>query len=348
MHPEAVVFTLQMEWTVWSFQSSLYCRLRKNEDEEAWYHRPYGATVSQVVSSGPRVWCRPARCYCSLAHSGRKPCSTLKAWPLSQLFCPSRGSEILGEAQLASVWVFLLLHAWQGGLPLPGLDLWNVNLASHQRGRGGQTFGRWSPSVRIASSLVWCKCYHSLTQSFSGAWTKKGKDSRIIIYSTTSWCIWWTKYFGSWASKAPNMQTRWQVKLLIISIIVIIGLICIILGPHWEQHPWEHMGQQTCRHCWRDKRPSRRHFPSAVAWRLGPIFERDISPGRSGAGISAGRGHSEAEACSSGRWCLAAGSAARRLMYDHRHMRLPSPRRAVQRLLEMKLADLPAVGAGIK
>ena len=35
-------------------------------------------------------------------------------------------------------------------------------------------------------------------------------------------------------------------------------------------------------------------------------------------------------------------------MYDHRHMRLPSPRRAVQRLLEMKLADLPAVGAGIK
>ena len=35
----------------------------------------------------------------------------LKAWQLSQLFCPSRGSEILGVAQLASVWVFLLLHA---------------------------------------------------------------------------------------------------------------------------------------------------------------------------------------------------------------------------------------------
>jgi hypothetical protein len=60
----------------------------------------------------------------------------------------------------ANNWMFLLSHPWSGGVPSLGSNLWNANLAFHQRGRGGHLFG--SPSRRVLIAVL----FESVTQSF--------------------------------------------------------------------------------------------------------------------------------------------------------------------------------------
>ena len=209
-----------MERKIWSFCSFPFCLLRNNKKDQA----PKVLSEELSLKSCPLGHEYDADLHDAIAHlrildgslpEDAKLVSGLRA---VNFFCARWDNKVLGEVQLTSVWLFLLLHSWHGYLPLPCLNLWNANLASHQRGRGGRTFECRSPSVSNAT-LCFGHALRAVMQSFPGVWTRMGRNSRIFFFSTRRCCILWMTFSGTWASKAQNTLRRWWTKLLKIVIL---------------------------------------------------------------------------------------------------------------------------------
>ncbi len=131
----------------WNGKFEHFCLLQPTIKQRQRMQDSTSTTASKPRALGPHLWCRNPLCYCPPSDSGWQPPCAPNAWQISSLFCRCGAPEVLVWGLFASLWIFLVLHNWQSCVTIPGHDLWNANLASHQRGRA-------QPSLAILLQII--------------------------------------------------------------------------------------------------------------------------------------------------------------------------------------------------